>query len=338
MNITTLGIDLAKNTFQLHGVDERGQVVLRKKLTRAKLLDYLANLPACLIGMEACGGAHWWARQIEQLGHQVRLIAPKYVKPYLQGPKNDGNDADAICEAVGRPRTRFVAIKNEHQQDMLLLHRVREQLVKQRTALANQIRGLLSERGIVVPKGPDRLSSELEGIVAGETGALTPTFERILGELGARLRELKQQIGEYDRRIGQQAKDQDDCQRALAVPGVGPLVATAFVATVGDPNLFAKGRDVSAWLGLVPGQDSTGGKVRLLGITKRGDGYLRKLLIHGARSAVLAATRKLDSHSQWINAVSARRGVNCATVALANKNARILWAMMRTGQAYRPAA
>ncbi len=265
-------------------------------------------------------------------------MAPKYVKPYLQGSKNDGNDADAICEAVGRPRTRFVAIKNEHQQDMLLLHRVREQLVKQRTALANQIRGLLSERGIVVPKGPDRLSGELAGIVAGESGTLSAALEQVLGELGTRLRELKQQIVEYDRRIGQQAKDQDDCQRALAVPGVGPLIATAFVATVGDPSLFAKGRDVSAWLGLVPGQDSTGGKVRLLGITKRGDSYLRKLLIHGARSAVLAATRKLDAHSQWINAVSARRGVNCATVALANKNARILWAMMRTGQAYRPAA
>ena len=338
MNITTLGINLAKTVFQLHGVDERGRVALTKRLTRQQLLPFLANLPPCLIGLEACSGAHYWAREIQQLGHQVRLIAPQLVKPYVRGDKTDRHDAAAICEAVSRPQMRFVPINTVAQQDIQSLHRIREQLVKSRTAVANQLRGLLQEYGIVIPSGIRRLRTRVPSILEEADNGLTALGRELIYDLYGRLQTLDEQVTQYDRRIEQVFQRDERCQRLAAVEGVGPLSATAFLAAVGDASVFAHGRQVAAWLGLVPKQASSGGKIRLAGISKRGDSYLRTLLIRGARAAVQAATHQRDARSDWIKRLRDRRGKNVATVALANKNARILWALLATGERYRKAA
>ncbi len=338
MNVTTLGIDLAKNVFQLHGVDENGKVVLRKKRTRQSLLPFLANLPSCVIGLEACGGAHYWAREMSRLGHEVRLMSPQYVKAYVKTNKNDANDAEGICEAVSRPTMRFVAVKSVEQQDIQAMHRVREGLIKDRTALVNQTRGLLAEYGIVVAQGVHKLRAALPLILEDAENGLSPRGRELFGELYERVLEIDSRLGEADARLQQVFESDERCRRLAQVEGVGALTATALVAAVGDAKAFKNGRQMAAWLGLVPGQHASGNKNRLLGISKRGDRYLRMLLIHGARSVVYRADRKDDARRRWVSQLKARRGANRACVALANKNARILWALLAHDQAYRRAA
>lgn len=337
MNVTTLGIDLAKNIFQLHGVNRHGKAVLTKRVTRARLRETVANIPSCLIGMEACASAHYWAREFERLGHKVRLIAPQFVKPYVKSNKNDAQDAAAICEAVGRPHMRFVSVKTVAQQDIQAVHRIRERLVKTRTALVNQIRGLLAEYGVVIPLKNNAVSLALPRILEDADNGLTAVGRELFADLYEQLQGLSQSVKKYDIQIEKLFKANPICQRLAEVEGVGPVTATALLAA-GDANAFKNGRQMSAWIGLVPRQHSSGGKQTLLGISKRGDTYLRTLLIHGARAAVAAAKRKQDARSRWITALAERRGANIAAVALANKNMRILWALMVHGDEYRKAA
>jgi transposase len=337
MNITTLGIDLAKNIFQLHGVNRHGKAVLTKRVTRARLRETVVNIPPCLIGMEACASAHYWAREFEELGHKVKLIAPQFVKPYVKSNKNDAQDAEAICEAVGRPNMRFVSVKTVAQQDIQAVHRIRERLVKTRTALVNQIRGLLAEYGVVISLKNNAVSLALPRILEDAENGLTAVGRELFADLYEQLQGLSQSVKKYDAQIGRLFKANPICQRLAEVEGVGPVTATALLAA-GDANAFKNGRQMSAWIGLVPRQHSSGGKQTLLGISKRGDTYLRTLLIHGARAAVAAAKRKQDARSRWITALAERRGANIAAVALANKNMRILWALMVHGDEYRKAA
>ncbi len=336
MNVTTLGIDLAKNIFQLHGVNRHGKTVLAKKITRAKLRETIANLPPCLIGMEACASSHYWARELEKLGHTVKLIAPQFVKPYVKSNKNDAADAEAICEAVTRPNMRFVSAKTVAQQDIQAVHRIRERRVKERTALLNQIRGLLAEYGLIIPLKRNAVSHALPRILEDADNGLTALAREFVADLYAELQALGQAVDRYDAKIERLFRANPVCQRLAKVEGVGPVTATALVAA-GDAQSFKNGRQMAAWLGLVPRQHGSGGKNVLVGISKRGDTYLRTLLIHGARSAVAAAKRKSDARSRWINALAARRGANIAAVALANKNARILWALMARAEEYRKA-
>lgn len=335
MNATTIGLDIAKNVFQIHGVDRRGQLALRKQLKRAQVLAYFANLPSALIGIEACSGAHYWARELIKLGHEVRLISPQFVKPYVKGNKNDANDAEAICEAVGRPNMRFVPVKSPDQQDILMLHRIRRSLVKERTALANQTRGLLGEYGITIGVGLSRVRCRLPEILEDGENALSVLARATFAESYARLVELDRQVKLYEDKLQALYRASAACQKLGSIPGVGPITATAMVASLGDAQAFENARQVSAWLGIVPRQDSSGGKPRLLGISKRGDIYLRTLLIHGARAVVKAAARKEDAQSRWINELVKRRNANIATVAVANKNARVIWALLRRDDTYR---
>jgi transposase len=337
MTLKRIGIDLAKNVFQVHGVDERGRTVIRRRLKRSELLSFFAQLPACLVGIEACGSAHHWARQLQALGHEVRLMAPRFVTPYRKNDKNDGNDAEAVCEAVGRSNMRFVPIKDEQQQAVLGIHRARELLVGQRTALINQIRGLLSEYGIVVGQGAGRLRTALPAILEDAENGLPELARELFAALGERLREFDEQVEAYDRRIERLARQMEPAQRLMRIEGVGPLTATAIVASVGNARVFNNGRQFAAWLGLVPRQYSSGGKTRHGRITKRGDGYLRKLLIHGARALMRHLQGRDDPRSRWVLTLKARRGFNKALIALAAKNARVLWAVLAREQAYRPA-
>lgn len=336
MNITTVGIDLAKNVFSVHGVDAHGKVVLKKTVSRGKLLECFANLPPCVIGMEACSGAHHWARALRSLGHDARIIAPRFVIPYRRGGKNDGNDSEAICEAVSRPAMRFVPVKSVEQQAVLCLHRIRSTVVAERTAQINQIRGLLSEFGLVMPKGRYPAQHHIPGILEDAENGLPGLARRLLADLYQRIQALNQQVLAYDREIESLARQSEPARRLMGLPGVGAVSATALVASVADPAQFDNGRQLAAWLGLVPRQYSTGGKTRLGRITKQGDKYLRMLLIHGARS-VLAALKddKQDRISRWLRELIARRGYKRAAVALAAKNARIVWAMLVRGEAYR---
>lgn len=338
--VRRLGIDLGKNNFHLWGVDEAEQVVMRKKLKRGRFLQELAQLPPCLVGMEACGGAHHWAREIGKLGHEVRLMAPQFVKPYVKSNKNDYNDAEGICEAVGRPNMRFVAIKSVEQQNLLAVHRIRQAAVKARTAKVNQIRGLLAEYGIVLAKGVGHVRRTLPTILEDAENRLPDLFRELLGELYEQLRGQDECIKGYDHRINALFRSQEQCRRIEAVEGVGPLGATAVVATFGDGRQFDNGRQFSAALGLVPGQHSTGGEPRLLGISKRGDRYIRTLLVHGARAVVntVLSKNKDDARSRWIKRIAVERGKNRAAVALANKNARIIWALLSRGETYKVAA
>jgi transposase len=338
--LSVLGIDIAKQVFHLVGMDAHGTIQLRKRLYRAQLMAFIAQLPPTCIGMEACGGAHYWARRFREHGHEVRLMAPQFVTPYRKANKNDLRDAEAIAEAMTRPTMRFVAVKSVDQQDLQALHRVRERLMKARTALINETRGLLHEYGLVVPQGAATFRKHaLEKLATAEAKAnLTPhslaLFQQLLEELGM----LDARVATYDAQLAQVAQTHPVCQRLMTIPGLGELTATALVAAVSDAAEFKNGRQFAAWLGLVPRQHSTGGKERLLGISKRGDSYLRTLLVHGARSCLRWVGRKRDRRSQWVQALMERRGWNRAAVALANKNARVAWVVLSTEQVYQIAA
>jgi len=327
MKITTVGIDLAKSVFQVHGVDGHGKPALKKQLKREQMAAFFANLPPCLIGMEACGSAHHWARKLEGFGHTVRLMAPQFVKPYVKTNKNDAADAEAICEAVARPNMRFVPVKNMAQQAVLALHRVRQALVKARTAQSNQIRGLLGEFGLIIPKGIAHIGRRVPEILEDASNELPGSFRQLLKRLMDHLKDLDRQVGELEVQIQSWHRDNAASRKLAQVPGIGPITASALVATVGDARDFDNGRQLAAWLGLVPRQHSSGGKSLLLGISKRGDTYLRTLLIHGARAVIRASEHKTDK-SGWLQALLGRRNKNVAAVALANKNARIVWALL----------
>lgn len=334
MKITTIGIDLEKSTLSVHGVDAHGKTVMHKSLSRTKLLEFLSNLEPCLIGMEACSGAHDLARRLIAMGHDARLMAACFVQPYRKNQKNDGNDAEAICEAVARPNMRFVPVKSAEQQALLSVHRVRLELVAGRTALINQLRGLLTEFGIVMPKGRYQMRAHV--CDALEHPDLPELARTVLGELYQRIAALDQDILAQERRIETFARDSVLIQRIMGITGIGPVSASAIVASVGDAKLFKNGRQFCAWLGLVPRQYSTGGKTRLGRITKRGDVYLRTLLVHGARAALTVLAKRTDRLSTWVQALVARRGYKKAVVALAAKNARLVWAVLATGKPYDP--
>lgn len=333
MEINAVGIDLAKSVFQVHCVDRRGRVVLRKQLKRAQVTGFFARLMPCVIGMEACSSAHHWARKLQGLGHTVRLIAPQFVKPYVKSNKNDVADAEAICEALQRPGMRFVAVKTVEQQALLSLHRARQGLVKARTAQANQIRGLLSEYGLVIPQGIGHIAKRVPELIEDGSNDLPGMFRVLIHRLLEHLKVLDEQIAQLERQIRAWHRNSEPSRKLEQIPGIGPLVASAFVASVGDAKSFANGRQVAAWLGLVPRQRSSGGKSTLLGISKRGDSYLRTLLIHGARAVIRAAQRK-HQHSGWLHELLKRRNPNVAAVALANKNARIAWALLAHDRPY----
>ena len=336
MNITRVGIDLAKLVFQVHGVDTRGKVVLRKQLKRSQVAAFFARLAPCLIGMEACGSAHFWARKLTEFGHAVKLIAPQFVKPYVKTNKTDAADAEAICEAVGRPNMRFVPIKNSEQQALLGLHRVRQGFVTGRTAQANQIRGLLAEFGLVIPVGIRCIDRQLPAFLEDAENGLSGVSRALFSRLLEHFRALDRQVDEVEREINAWHREDVASRRLQAIPGIGPLTASALIASVGDAKVFHNGRQFAAWLGLVPRQSSTGGKTNLLGISKRGDTYLRTLLIHGARSVLFHLKRRTSrtEAEDWLARVAARRNPNIAAVALANKNARIVWAMLAYGRDY----
>ena len=333
MKIITIGIDLAKNVFQVHGVDERGQVALEKQLKRSQFSLFFSNLPACLIGLEACGGAHHWARKLQALGHTVKLIPPQFVKPYVKTNKNDRADAEAICEAVRRPNMRFVAVKTLEQQAVLSLHRARQGFVKSRTAQANQIRGLLAEYGLVIPKGISHVTKQVPLILEDAENELPALFRQLIAGLLTHFRELHHRVIELDTEIKAWHRNNEASCKLAEIPGIGPLSATALVASIGDAKMFKNGRQLAAWLGLVPRQHSTGGKPTLLGISKRGDVYLRTLLIHGARAAIFAAQRHSKT-TGWLAKLLERRHPNVAAAALANKNARVIWALLAYDRQY----
>ncbi len=335
--VKVLGIDLGKNIYHLFGVNEHGRPMLRKKLRRKEFLGYLAKLPVCLIGMEACGGSNHWAREISKLGHEVKLMAPQFVKPYIKGNKNDFNDAEGICEAVNRPTMRFVEIKNIEQQDMQALHRIRQSLVKSRTALSNQIRGLLAEYGIVIGKGLSQVRKRIPEILEDGENGLTARFRSWLLQQLDVFYGLDNQIKEHTKEIEMMCREGDASRRIQAIPGLGPLGATAIVAAYGNASHYSDARQFAASIGLVPRQNSTGGKSVLLGISKRGDTYIRTLLIHGARAVITHLGDKQDKRSRWLRSLVERRGVNRAAVALANKNARTIWALLTRGEQYQVA-
>lgn len=334
MKITTIGIDLAKNVFQVHGVNAQGKVMLKKQIKRDQMAAFFANLPPCLIGMEACGSAHHWARKLQAFGHTVQLMAPQFVKPYVKTNKNDAADAEAICEAVSRPNMRFVPIKNVDQQAVLALHRVRQGLVKARTAQANQIRGLLSEFGLIVPQGIGHITKRVPMMLDEANDELPGAFRQLLQRMLEYLKDLDRQVGEMEVQIQAWHRANALSRKLEKVPGIGPITASALVASVGDAKNFANGRQLAAWLGLVPRQHSSGGKSNLLGISKRGDTYLRTLLIHGARAVIRHAERKLNAQG-WLHHLLVRRNKNVAAVALANKNARIVWALLANDREFR---
>ena len=331
--ITTVGIDLAKSVFSLHGVDSSGRVVLRKTVRRDRLVETVAALSPCLIGMEACSGAHEWGRRFQDFGHTVRLMAPKFVTPYRKSGKNDGNDAEAICEAVTRPSMRFVPVKSVEQQALLAIHRVRQGFIVERTATINRLRGLMSEFGVVLPLR----SVTVRRQAAAAAEVLPDLAKRATGDLLDQLRVLDERIGGYDREIEAQARLCEPAQRLMKIRGIGPTTALAIVATVGNAREFKNGRQFAAWIGLTPGQYSTGGRTRLGHISKRGDAYLRNLLVQGARSVINSASSHQDHMSRWILELQPRRGYYRTLVAIANKNARIAWALLAKNETMRSA-
>ena len=335
MQIRSIGIDLGKTTFHLVALGERGQVVIRKKLSRTQLLVFTGNLTTALIGLEACSGSHFLARALEQQGHRVRLIPAQFVKPFLKSNKNDYLDAEAIAEAVERENMRFVPIKTDDQLDLQALHRVRERLVSRRTAVTNQMRAFLLERGMVFRKGPATLRRELPEILENADAQLSARMRGLLALLWREWKELEEQIAALSADIEAICDHDPACQRLRQIPGIGPLVASATVAAIGNGAAFRKGREFAAWLGLVPRQYSTGGKTRLLGISKRGNPYLRKMFIHGARAAVLRLKREGTTIGAWMNGLEARAAKNVLIVAMANKLARIAWAVLSSGEPYR---
>lgn len=338
MNITRVGVDIAKNVFHVHAVDRHDSCQWQAKLTRAKWLETLVErVPSgATIAMEACASSHHWGRELQRRGYVVKLIGAQFVKPYVKSNKNDRVDAEAICEAAGRPSMRFVTVKSTGQQDLQAVHRVRSELIKQRTALANQIRGLVGEYGLVAPIGTAPLRQAIPCWLEDADNGLSDRFRGLLAEMREDLQRLDERVAAQDERIARYVADDPIAQRLMTLRGVGPLIATALVGALGDGSAFGKGRDFAASLGLVPRQHSTGGKDRLLGITKRGDPYLRKLLVHGARAVIRHAKHRDDGLSRWVNGLVARKHVNVATVALANKTARIAWAIVHGGVEYDP--
>ncbi|MCF6280628.1 MAG: IS110 family transposase [Candidatus Polarisedimenticolaceae bacterium] len=335
--ITMIGLDIAKSVFHLYAVNHVGRYIKKKLLKRKQLLAYMANLEPCLIAMEACGGANYWAREFLALGHEVRLIAPQYVKPYVKGNKNDYNDAEGIAEAAQRPNMRFVPIKSVEQQDIQNFHRQRERIKKERTALVNQIRGLLAEYGVVINMGVAAVRKALPEILEDAKNGLTPLTREIFSEFQEELKSMDKRFKQCEARIKSLNQGNEVCRRLDEILGVGPLTASATYAAAGDGKNFVNGRHFSAWLGLVPGQHSSGGKTVLLGISKRGDSYLRTLFIHGARAVLRHSANKTDRFSRWAQALLERRGHNRACVAVANKMARIAWVIMAKGESYRVA-
>lgn len=336
--VKTIGLDTAKHVFQVHGADASGRRVLTKRLRRNQVSNFFANIPKCLVGLEATRGANYWARVIGSFGHEVRLMAPQFVRPYVKGQKNDVQDAAGICEAVRRPEMRFVPQKSVEQQDLQALHRIRSRLIGCRTQLGNQIRGLLAEYGIVLPLHLSHLRTQLPSIFSDEHDLLTSFSRELFASLYEELCALDQRIGAIDERIQRVFARTEQCQKLAAIEGVGPLIATAMVGAVADGRVFRNGRQFAAWLGLVPRQHSSGDKRRLLGITKRGDPYLRMLLVHGARSVVYRSPGKTDRRNQWIAEKQRKLGTTKACVAVANKNARIIWALLVKDEPYRIAA
>jgi transposase len=333
--ITTIGLDLAKNVFQVHGVDAAGQVVVRRALRRSQVLRYFAKLPACLVGMEACATAHYWGREIARLGHRVQLIAPAYVKAYVRRNKNDAADAAAICEAVSRPGMRFVAVKSEMQQAAAGVHKVRELLVKQRTMLINALRGLMAEFGVIAGKGPQHVDELKAALRDGADARIAEPLRGALEQLARSLERLQVEIELLDKRILRWGRDDPTCRRLTTIPGYGPILASAMAAIAIDPGAFSSGRHFAASLGLAPRQDGTGGKVKLGPISKRGNGYLRRLLVNGAM-AVLRGTRA--KQDPWLRRLLAEKKRLVVACALANKMARIGWAVMVRQQDFRAAA
>jgi transposase len=333
--ITTIGLDIAKSVFQVHGVDAQGQVAIRRQLKRRYVLAFFAKLPSCLVGIEACASSHHWSRELKALGHTVRLMPPAYVKPYVKRQKNDAADAEAICEAVTRANMRFVATKTPEQQSCLMLHRTRHLFIRQQTSVINVIRAHLAELGIVAPIGRKGVE-ELLDVVADPSDKRVPEIARTcLIALGAQLRSLKAQILEFDRIIMAWHRSNETSRRLDAIPGVGPILATALVASIADPQAFRSGRNFSAWIGLVPKQHSSGGKDRLGSISKQGDRYLRSLFMAGALAVIRYAKINGTKHRPWLTALLARRPTKVAAIALANKIARMVWAMMARGERYK---
>jgi transposase len=333
--ITTIGLDIAKSVFQVHGVDAEGNVVLRRQLKRRYVLAFFQKLPPCLVGIEACASSHHWSRELQALGHKVRLMPPAYVKPYVKRQKNDATDAEAICEAVSRPNMRFVETKTPEQQSCLVLHRTRHLFIRQQTAVINAIRAHLAEFGIIAPVGRNGVE-QLLGVVADASDKRLPEVARAcVAALGAQLQMLKAQILEFDRMIRAWHRSSEASRRLDDCPGIGPALATALVATVADPKVFRSGRNFSAWIGLVPKQHSSGGKDRLGSISKQGDRYLRGLFVAGALAVIRYAKIHGTKHRPWLTALLARRPTKIAAIALANKIARMVWAMMAKGERYK---
>ncbi|WP_227272726.1 IS110 family RNA-guided transposase [Roseobacter weihaiensis] len=328
MEIVRIGLDLAKTIFEVCGVDAQDKAVLKKTLRRHAVTQFFADSAPCIIGMEACSGSHYWAKVFADLGHEVRLISPQFVTPYVKSNKNDRNDAEAICEAIGRPSMRFVPVKTAEQLEIQAVHRIRQRLVANRTRLVNQIRGLLVEHGLVVARDISRIRQALTQIADGVDHMLGAMLVDLACDVREELSELDQRIAVYTKRIRELFRSNEMCQRIGKIEGIGPITATALVAAVGDRTCFKNGRQFAAWLGLVPKQRSSGGKSRLFGISKRGDRYLRTLLIHGARAVLRKAGGKTDARSLWIERMRDRRHPNVVAVALANKNARIVWAVL----------
>lgn len=335
MTITTIGIDLAKTVFQVHGVDAAGGVVIKKKLRRSEVKPFFEGIPPCLIGLEACATSHFWARELSALGHEVRLMPPAYVKAYLRRQKNDAADAEAICEAVTRPTMRFVPIKSAERQSVLVLHRARDLLVRQRTMLINAMRGHLAEFGIIAGQGARRIADLVGNIRSDETTSLPELARSTLIVLADQLDSLAAQIHALERQLQVWHRHDEASQRLATIPGVGIITATALAASVTDPSIFKSGREFAAFLGLVPRQNSSGGKDRLGRISKMGDGYLRRLLVVGATSVIRRAKGDGRASNAWINALLARRPARVVTVAMANKTARIAWAILARGETYR---
>jgi transposase len=331
-----VGLDIAKLVFQAHGVDGHEKATLHKQLARAKVLEFFATLPACLIGIEACAGSHYWARELTKLGHTVKLMAAQFVTPYRKRGKNDANDAEAICEAVGRATMHFVAIKSVEQQAVLMVHRARSLVMANRVGLGNQIRGLLGEFGVIIPKGVARLRRELPSILEDAENGIPDLGRTVLSGLLEQSRDLDERIKAYDQQIRSLAEASEPARRLMRIEAIGPQTATALVATMGDPHVFKCGRSFAVSLGITPSQNSSGGTTRLGPITRRGDSYLRTLLVHGARAYLRVVDRKTDAKSAWARRLKERRHVNIAAVALAAKHARIAWALLAHGTEYRP--
>lgn len=337
MAIETLGIDIAKNVFQLHGVSSTGRVLLKRRVMRDQLLAVVAQIERCTIVIEACTGAFCWARKFEALGHAVKIISPQYVKPFVRRQKNDGNDAEAICTAARQPHIPLVPKKSVEQQDIQALHRARQRMVNHRTAVVSQIRGLLLDRGLAMAKSITRARRLIPELLSDGENELTALAREAIAELYDLFRDLDRRIRVFDQKIQAVFRASEPCQRIAKIKGVGPKTATAVVAAIGDGAEFKNGRHLAAWVGLVPRQFSSGDRTTLMGISKRGSQHLRSLLVHGARAVVRTAPLKTDPNNQWVNQLRERRGFNRATVAVANKNARIIWAVLRTGEPYRAA-